>query len=325
MAAIDYEAWARQHGEVMRSHGVQISGLGGGFFTRADTGALVAPQEVFDVAAKANLASKGVVYGRPTEETIQRDMEIIRGIPEQQKDARRAGTIIGIGSLFMPPIFQLGLKLGPQIVGGKFNPTDVLKLGANMFSGFDISTGSGWSDVLLGGANMLLQYKAQEDAQKQALRIAQASAPQVQQAAFPAMPAGFPAIFGSALGTVARVGGAAVGVIRSVSGRIVSIMLPSGQKVTRKAAINLAKQMGVTGAATALGIGAVELAEMIVQDQGKSRRGKGISAAQLRTTRRTMTTVEKMHRQIAGYCRDAGVRTTRFVRAPAPSFGKRCK
>ena len=100
------------------------------------------------------------------------------------------------------------------------------------------------------------------------------------------------------------------------------LLTAAGTWVSRKKAVQLAKVLGIQGAATALGIGAVELAEAVLADRNKAGRGKGISAAQLRTTRRTMRTVERMHRQIQGYCRDAGIRSktkTVFV------GGKKCR
>lgn len=130
-----------------------------------------------------------------------------------------------------------------------------------------------------------------------------------------AMPgAAFPQLAMGAMPTLGRIGAgmltagsAAVGVLRSVGGKILGVMLPSGVKVSRKAVVSLAKTMGIQGAATALGIGAVELAEMVMQESGGRRgRGRGVSAAQLRTTRRTMRTVERMHKQILGYCRETG-------------------
>jgi len=121
-------------------------------------------------------------------------------------------------------------------------------------------------------------------------------------------------------------GGAAsatAGVLRSAAGRILGVILPSGVKVSRKSVVSLAKTMGVQGAATALGIGAVELAEMVMEEEMKKGRGRGrgVTGAQLRTTRTTMRKVERMHRQIASYARDAGVcapRRPRIVYAAAP-------
>lgn len=118
------------------------------------------------------------------------------------------------------------------------------------------------------------------------------------------------------MATVGRGVAAAVGVIRSVGGRILGVVLPSGMRVGPKAAIQLAKSMGITAAATALGIGAADLAEMVLQHAGKHRRGRGVTGAQLRTTRRTMRTVERMHRQIVGYCHHAGVGTHHRRAAP---------
>ena len=129
---------------------------------------------------------------------------------------------------------------------------------------------------------------------------------QVTQVGFPAVLGGAASVGGRILGLGGGVVAAGVGVIRSVGGRILGVMLPSGQRVGRKAVVALAKQMGVTAAATALGIGAVELAEMVMSEQrGKGRR-KGISAANLRTTKRTMRQVMGMHRQITQACGTAG-------------------
>lgn len=136
-----------------------------------------------------------------------------------------------------------------------------------------------------------------------------------------------------ALPTLGRVGSflggaasATAGVLRSVGGRILGVMLPSGVKVSRKSVVALAKTMGVQGAATALGIGAVELAEMVMEEEMRKGRGKGrgVTGAQLRTTRTTMRKVERMHRQIASYARDAGVCAPRRPRivyaAPAKAL-----
>ena len=177
--------------------------------------------------------------------------------------------------------------------------------------------GFDWGSLL----NTALQYRMQRDQQRTQLQIAQAG--QVlpdfgavpgggnigmTQAAFPAIPA--------FLGGAARVGGALVR-------RGGALITAAGKAISSRKAVQLAKVLGIQGAATALGIGAVELAEAVLSEQQRTRRGKGVSAAALKTTRRTMRTVERMHRQIAGYCRDAGVRTTRVVRVAAP--GKRCR
>lgn len=120
------------------------------------------------------------------------------------------------------------------------------------------------------------------------------------------IPAGFPGLAG--LGAMARgiapgammaAGAAAVGIVRSAAGRIIGWVLPSGTKVTRAAAVKLAKEMGLSVAAGAIGATAVDLAEAVMQQEGGGRRrSRGITGAQLRTTRRTMGKIERMHRLI---------------------------
>lgn len=124
------------------------------------------------------------------------------------------------------------------------------------------------------------------------------------------VPVGFPALgalgsgaarmlgLGAGAGVMAA-GAAAVGIIRSAAGRILGWILPSGAKVSRSAAVKLAKEMGLSVAAGAIGATAVDLAEAVMQEEGKrSHRRRGITAAALSTTRRTMGKIERMHRMI---------------------------
>lgn len=151
------------------------------------------------------------------------------------------------------------------------------------------------------------------------------------------LPAAMPAILGgarvlgTALGTT-RVGAAlglggsllpavargAVGVLRTVAGKIRGVVLSSGRFVSSAKAAALAKRVGMEAAAVALGVSAVELAEMVLADQEKKsrRRGRGVSGADLRRTRRTIRTVERMHDQIVSACRPAMPR--RAARACPP-------
>lgn len=101
-------------------------------------------------------------------------------------------------------------------------------------------------------------------------------------------------------GAIARAGGAAVGALRSVGGRIVGFFTASGKRVSVKEAVMLAGNIGLSAAAAALAVDEAELAEAVMQELKKRGRGRarGISAAQLRTTRRTMRKIESMHRQI---------------------------
>jgi hypothetical protein len=182
----------------------------------------------------------------------------------------------------------------------------------SMFDDFD------WGG-LLGGVGTLAQNVLTARLQQRAAAPMQVAAPALTATpvAFPSLPA-ITGMFGAA-GTAVR---AAAGILRSAGGKILRVVLPSGVKVSRAAAIKLTKAVGYTSAAAALGITVQDLAEWVMQ--GERKRGKGVTAAQLKTTKRTMTVVEKMHRQIAGYCRDAGVQRTRFVKVPTP-VGKRCR
>lgn len=105
------------------------------------------------------------------------------------------------------------------------------------------------------------------------------------------------------LGSLLGVGGAvaaAAGVIRTVGGRILRFVLPSGMKVSVGGAVQLARRIGIEAAAVALGVGVADVAQAIMQHEKHAhRRGRGITAAQLRTTRRTITKVENAHRQLA--------------------------
>lgn len=114
--------------------------------------------------------------------------------------------------------------------------------------------------------------------------------------------AGFPALGGMAAGAAA-LGATAVrygaGLVRSAAGLIRGVMV-GGRFISRKRAVFLAKRVGLDAAAAALGVGAIELAQMVLQEEGGAgrRRGRGVTAAQMRTTRRTMNVIERMHKQI---------------------------
>lgn len=129
-----------------------------------------------------------------------------------------------------------------------------------------------------------------------------------------ALPVALPAatgLIGRLFGGAGAMVGAAAGVVRSVGGKILRVILPSGRVVGRKKAVDLAKRVGLEAAAVALGITAVEMAQMVMDDTGTRRRRGGITSSQLRTTRATMGKVKRMHAQIAGYCGSSGYRTRR--------------
>lgn len=87
------------------------------------------------------------------------------------------------------------------------------------------------------------------------------------------------------------------GIVRTVTGRISSIVLPSGQKYSAKKAASLIRSVGLQAAAAALGIGIVEVAELLLSQQ-RTRRRRGISYAQLRNAKRVACTVSRMARDL---------------------------
>lgn len=121
--------------------------------------------------------------------------------------------------------------------------------------------------------------------------------------------------FGGGLGAtggaiIRRAGQALGGVIRTQTGRISSIVLPSGQRFTRKNAAALIRRFGPDIAAAALGITLVQAAEILLTQQ-KTRRRRGITAAQVRNARRTACMVSRL-------ARDLGVK-------PAPARRSTCR
>jgi len=97
--------------------------------------------------------------------------------------------------------------------------------------------------------------------------------------------------------------GALLGIARTVGGKIKGVWLAvaggAGQKfISRKKAVALAKRVGLDAAALALGISAVEMSEMILDDASAGRRGKGITARNIRTTKRVIGQVQRIHCQL---------------------------
>ncbi|HEX6158424.1 MAG TPA: hypothetical protein VFZ54_20535 [Burkholderiales bacterium] len=105
-----------------------------------------------------------------------------------------------------------------------------------------------------------------------------------------------------ALGLTGAVAGA-VGVMRAVGGRLIGFILPSGVKVTRANAVKLAREVGIVAAASALGATTAEVAEAIMEEDKKPRRGRAITSAAVRTTTRTISRIERLHKKIAKVAR----------------------
>lgn len=101
----------------------------------------------------------------------------------------------------------------------------------------------------------------------------------------------------AAAATVGRVGTIA-GIIRGASGKILRVALPTGQTVSRKNAVAMARRVGIELAAATLGITAFEMAQMILDEQTTRRRRRGITDRDLRNARRVACRVSRMARDL---------------------------
>ena len=102
-------------------------------------------------------------------------------------------------------------------------------------------------------------------------------------------------------GLPAVIGAGARGITRTATGRIGRIFLPSGAAVSKRDATALIRRVGFEAAAIALGITAIEAAELFLQESARRRRGRGITAAQVRNARRTT-------RMVCNLARDLGIK-----------------
>lgn len=114
-----------------------------------------------------------------------------------------------------------------------------------------------------------------------------------------------PKAVGKAAQTFGRWLVGARGLAYSATGKLVGVM--RGQSLFRAAKVRaLARQVGIDAAAVALGITAVDVAQLIATDVGKSRRrGRGISARDMRCARKTVASIASMQKALnaAGVCR----------------------
>lgn len=108
------------------------------------------------------------------------------------------------------------------------------------------------------------------------------------------------------------------GIVSTISGRLLGVL--RGTKLFKNAQVaDLAKRIGIEATAAALGITVVEVAQLIaahlMQRAGRHRRGRGITARDVRTTRRTIHKIRSIEHALSqsGICRH----TSRARRAPA--------
>jgi len=98
------------------------------------------------------------------------------------------------------------------------------------------------------------------------------------------------------------------------AGRLIASLLARasatlGKRITRAGVLSLTREVGIVAAATALGLTAVEIAQIIASKP--KRRRRGITAAQLTTTKATIRRMDSINRAIAQVCPPAARRRSR--------------
>jgi hypothetical protein len=96
------------------------------------------------------------------------------------------------------------------------------------------------------------------------------------------------------------------GIVSTPAGKLLGVM--KGTKLfNSKSIADLAKRVGIDAAAAALGLTAVEVAQLIAShittSSSRRKRGRGISARDVRVTRRTLHKVRSIEHAISGACR----------------------
>lgn len=198
-------------------------------------------------------------------------------------------------------VHQLAATVGAPMVVPSL--TDTLKsyLPSQLTAGYD--TLMQWRDT----ARTFLPENTQMDLLDTLRNLINGGGTTAPAMTLPAMP-NLSMALGPFLGSAASAGRAllgsgivagAVGIVRTAAGAIRGVMTAGGRFISSRKAVELAKRVGIDAAAVALGISAVEMAQMVLDEGVKPRRrGKGITAASMRTTRRTMRQIERMHTQI---------------------------
>ena len=113
---------------------------------------------------------------------------------------------------------------------------------------------------------------------------------------------------GRAIAAAGRYLVSARGVVSTIAGRIIGVM--RGTSIMRNPAVaKFAQSVGIQAAATALGITAVEIAQMVMESHAsssrRSRRGRGITGRDVKVTRRTIHKIRGIEHALtqSGICR----------------------
>jgi len=105
-------------------------------------------------------------------------------------------------------------------------------------------------------------------------------------------------IAGGVIGNAGRVIG---NLVYSLSGRIRGIVARSGEFFTSAKVADLAQRFGLEMAAAGLGVGLLEVAQSVFSHHRsrRRRRGRGITARDMKTSRRTIRKLTRMHHELA--------------------------
>jgi len=125
-------------------------------------------------------------------------------------------------------------------------------------------------------------------------------------------------IAGGVIGNAGRVIG---NLVYSLSGRIRGIVARSGEFFTSAKVADLAQRFGLEMAAAGLGVGLLEVAQAVFSHHRsrRRRRGRGITARDMKTSRRTIRKLTRMHHELA-HLAAQGIRHARRAAAlPARS------
>lgn len=127
------------------------------------------------------------------------------------------------------------------------------------------------------------------------------------QTAFPGLAAG------AVAGGLTRMAG---NLVLTAAGRIRGLITSGGQFLSARRVFSGAKILGITGASAVLGVGADQLAQIVLQESTRPRRrARGISAANLRTTRSVTRRIIGMHQDLSRLCGQSFRLRTRIPKA----------
>ena len=105
-------------------------------------------------------------------------------------------------------------------------------------------------------------------------------------------------VTGGLAGNIGRVAG---NLVYRASGAIRGIISRTGEFFSAKRVADLAQRFGLEMAAAGLGITLVEVAQAVFSHHrhGRKRRGRGITSRDMRTSRRTIRKLTRMHHELA--------------------------